>query len=268
MECPPFLNPAEDWQAELTRWLPECAAHLRFTSQTIGPGDVAEILRGLVMGIQQHFGPALPFSHTIPSTGSTGWRIICQYDEESVGRASLELARRALDAALRGTMLDFAAEMQRLSDLSGEVGLGPSTRTMVNAAVARNIPFHRLTEGSLVQLGHGSRQRKILAAATSQTSAIAEDIVQDKDLTRRLLTAVGLPVPAGRPVVSAEDAWIAAQEIGLPVVVKPRALSCGVALDYRSDVGPCRSAGWCVVAPAPGPPAHRCSRCIQRHAAR
>jgi len=36
------------------------------------------------------------------------------------------------------------------------------------------------------------------------------------------LHAAGVPVPLGRPVTSAEDAWAAAQEIGLPVVVKPR----------------------------------------------
>jgi cyanophycin synthetase len=91
----------------------------------------------------------------------------------------------------------------------------------VDAAVARGIPVRRLTEGSLVQLGWGRRQRRILAAATSQTSAIAEDIVQDKNLTCKLLREVGLPVPLGCPVASAEEAWTAALEIGLPVVVKP-----------------------------------------------
>jgi cyanophycin synthetase len=108
-----------------------------------------------------------------------------------------------------------------LGELAQDVCLGPSTRAMVDAARLRGIPIHRLTEGSLVQLGWGSKQKKILAAATSLTSAISEDIVQDKDFTLRLLNQIGLPVPQGRPVKNADDAWAAANEIGLPVVVKP-----------------------------------------------
>ena len=56
-----------------------------------------------------------------------------------------------------------------------------------------------------MQLGYGSKQRRILAAETDRTGAIAEYIAQDKDLTRSLLTAVGVPVPEGRPVESAAD---------------------------------------------------------------
>ncbi len=100
--------------------------------------------------------------------------------------------------------------------------LGPSTGSIVQAAVARNIPFRRLTEGSLVQFGWGSKQRRIQAAEIDATSAIAESIAQDKELTKQLLDAAGVPVPLGRVAVDPDDAWAAAQEIGLPVVVKPK----------------------------------------------
>ena len=73
-----------------------------------------------------------------------------------------------------------------------------------------------------MQLGYGSRQHRILAAETDRTSAIAESIVQDKELTKSLLESIGVPVPKGRTANSAEDAWLAAQEIGVPVVVKPK----------------------------------------------
>ena len=88
--------------------------------------------------------------------------------------------------------------------------------------MARNIPYRRLTQGSLVQFGWGSKQRRIQAAECDTTSAIAEGIAQDKELTKKLLHAAGVPVPLGRPVHSADDAWAAAQEIGGAVVVKPR----------------------------------------------
>jgi phosphoribosylaminoimidazole carboxylase (NCAIR synthetase) len=73
----------------------------------------------------------------------------------------------------------------------------------------------------LVQLGHGAAQRRIWTAETDRTSAIAESIASDKDLTKTLLKACGVPVPEGCIVRSAEEAWEEAQDIGLPVVVKP-----------------------------------------------
>ena len=112
--------------------------------------------------------------------------------------------------------------MSRLRELNEDIRLGPSTGAIVRAAVARGIPFRRLTDGSMVQFGWGSRQRRIQAAETDLTGAVAESIAQDKELTRILLSAAGIPVPSGRPVADAEDAWIAACEIGGPVVVKPR----------------------------------------------
>mgnify|MGYP000213853208 CR=1 FL=1 len=67
--------------------------------------------------------------------------------------------------------------------------LADDYRDLVQAAVARNIPFRRLTDGSLVLFGWGSRQRRIQAAETDRSSAIAESIAQDKELTKRLLDA-------------------------------------------------------------------------------
>ena len=71
------------------------------------------------------------------------------------------------------------------------------------------------------QLGYGSRQRRIWTAESDRTSAIAEGISSDKDLTKSLLSQCGIPIPEGEVVDSPEQAWSAAQDIGLPVVVKP-----------------------------------------------
>src|ERR1700745_1623564 len=97
-----------------------------------------------------------------------------------------------------------------------------SSAAIVDAAKARDIPCIRLNTDSLVQLGYGSKQRRIIAAETDRTSAIAESIASNKDLTRTLLKAAGVPVPEGRPVTDVEDAWRAAQELGGAVVVKPQ----------------------------------------------
>ncbi|HET9954246.1 MAG TPA: cyanophycin synthetase, partial [Polyangiaceae bacterium] len=152
----------------------------------------------------------------------TEHRIVVEYAEEEIGRKALAMAVEIVLAARAGTSLDLEAQLTELRHAYENERLGPSTGSIVRAALDRGIPARRLTSGSLVMLGHGARQRRIWAAETDRTSAIAEAIAQDKELTKSLLRAAGVPVPEGRPVESPEQAWEAAQEVGLPVVVKPR----------------------------------------------
>jgi cyanophycin synthetase len=78
-----------------------------------------------------------------------------------------------------------------------------------------------LPTGNLVQLGYGAAQRRIWTAETDRTSAIAEGISRDKDLTKTLLRRAACRSPKARWSTAPEDAWEAAEDIGLPVVVKP-----------------------------------------------
>jgi cyanophycin synthetase len=139
-----------------------------------------------------------------------------------VGRLALELAHGLLQALSAHTPWDIPAAIARLQELDEDIRLGPSTGAIVQAAIARDIPFRRLTQGSLVQFGWGVNQRRIQAAEIDRTSAIAESIAQDKDLSKLLLDAMGVPVPQGRAVATLEEATHAMHELAGPVVVKPR----------------------------------------------
>ncbi|MBX6311504.1 MAG: cyanophycin synthetase, partial [Isosphaeraceae bacterium] len=161
------------------------------------------------------------------------------YEEETVGRACLDAARALCLAALDDRPFEVAAEVRRLRELADAQRLGRSTLAILQAARARDIPVYALnpSDWRLLQLGQGVRRQLMLAAETEATGAIAASISQDKELTKELLRAVGVPVPEGRPVADADDAWAAAQELGLPVVVKPqdRDLALGVYLDLRTE---------------------------------
>jgi cyanophycin synthetase len=147
--------------------------------------------------------------------------VACQ--EEALGRGCLEAAQKICLAAWHDSGVDLPDIIVQLRNLYDTVCLGPSTRAIVRAANDRGIPARRLIDRrSLVQLGHGARQRRIMTAETDRTGALAETISQDKELTKWLLRAVGVPVPEGRPADSPADAWQAAQDIVPPVVVKPR----------------------------------------------
>jgi cyanophycin synthetase len=182
---------------------------------------MAHVLELAALDLQAQAGCPVTFSCTTPTVEPRVYQVVVEYSEEAVGRLAMELAQSLCDSALNDTPFDLSAALAQLKELDEDVRLGPSTGCIVNAAIAKNIPFSRMTEGSMVRFGWGSKQRRIQAAEMDVTSAIAESIAQDKDLTKKLLAAAGVPVPTGRQVKDAEDAWEAALEVGLPVVVKP-----------------------------------------------
>lgn len=183
---------------------------------------VEDLLGLLVADFQERTGAEAGFRASRRPPGGNVARLAVQFQDEDVARGALDLALAAVEAAVAGRSLDVAAEVDRLRALARQVGIGPNTAPIVAAARARGIPVRRLNADSLIQLGYGARQRRFQTAFTDRTSAIAESISNDKDLTKDMLRAVGVPVPDGRPVEGPEDAWEAALDIGLPVVVKPR----------------------------------------------
>ena len=137
-----------------------------------------------------------------------------EYVEEPVGRLASSLPKRWFNAASTDTRLRPGRRLVPLKDLDGDIRLGPSTGAIVQAAVARGIPTAAWTGAARSSSAGAVRQRRIQAGKAKPTlsSAIAESIAQDKELTKQLLHAAGVAVPPGRPVKDAEDAWAAAQE--------------------------------------------------------
>lgn len=179
------------------------------------------ILEHVVLELQNLAGMKTGFGQTRSTHISGVYKMAFRTREEQVGRQALQVGRALLMAAIEDQPFDLETHLTELRDLVDARCLGPSTASIVDAATNRKIPSIRLTEGNLVQLGHGAAQRRIWTAETDRTSAIAESIACDKDLTKTLLKSCGVPVPEGCIVRSAEEAWEEAQDIGLPVVIKP-----------------------------------------------
>lgn len=183
---------------------------------------MAHILEHVTLELQSLAGTPVGFGRARETNTDGIYKVAIAYKEEKLALACLDRAFELIQAAINDTPYDVAKVAAELKEFAYDVCLGPSTRSIVDAAKAKSIPWRRLNEGSLVQLGYGIHQRRICTAETDSTSAIAESIAQDKELTRSLLRSIGIPTPEGRAVESAEDAWEAAEDIGLPVVVKPQ----------------------------------------------
>ncbi|NMM12193.1 MAG: cyanophycin synthetase [Rhodoferax sp.] len=179
------------------------------------------ILEHVVLELQNLAGMRTGFGKTRQTSVRGVYKMAFRTRQEQVGRAALLAGCDLLMAAIEDHPYDVAATVHKLRDMVDALCLGPSTSHIVDAATERGIPNIRLSDGNLVQLGHGASQRRIWTAETDQTSAIAEEIASDKDLTKSLLQSCGVPVPQGRVIKTADEAWEAAQDVGLPVVLKP-----------------------------------------------
>jgi len=215
------IDKLEGFEGRLRARFPGMGA-LKPTGHADDAVPLVHVLELTTLNLQAQAGCPVTYSRITPTFEAGIFQMVVQYTEEAVGRLAVELAEELIAAALADKPFDLPAALSRLRELDEDVRLGPSTGSIVDAAVARDIPFRRLTEGSMVMFGWGSKQRRIQAAEMDSTGAIAETIAQDKELTKKLLDAAGVPVPHGRNVDSAADAWAAALEIGLPVVLKPK----------------------------------------------
>ena len=221
VSCPPdqrAIAQLPGFEQRLHARFPAVGA-LHATGETI---SLANVLEAAALSLQAQAGCPVTFSRTTATPEEGVYQTVVEYSEEAVGRLAVTMAENLINAALNDTAFDLDAALTELRDLDEDVRLGPSTGSIVNAALARDIPIRRLTEGSMVMFGWGSKQRRIQAAEMDTTSAIGESIAQDKELTKKLLHAAGVPVPYGRTVEDEADAWQAAQDIGMPVVVKPK----------------------------------------------
>ncbi|RYF31914.1 MAG: cyanophycin synthetase [Comamonadaceae bacterium] len=182
------------------------------------------VLEHVVIELLNLAGMPTGFGQTRSTSQHGVYRMVFRARDEQVARAALAEGHKLMMAAINNDPFTPADVQKAVGVVRGQVEdcyLGPSTACIVGAATDRGIPHMRLNSGNLVQLGYGASQQRIWTAETDYTSAIGESIASDKELTKSLLASCGVPVPEGQVVESAEEAWEAAEDIGLPVAVKP-----------------------------------------------
>ncbi|HKX84240.1 MAG TPA: cyanophycin synthetase, partial [Pyrinomonadaceae bacterium] len=160
-------------------------------------------------------------------TGTRGiYNVVFSYIEEECGRYAGRAAVRLFEEIAEGKALDeirksIADDLQRMREIREVVSFGPSTASLVDEAVHRDIPFIRLNDQSLVQLGYGVHQKRIQATVTANTNMIATDIAGNKHATKKLLGDMGVPVPKGFRIRSMGDLETTVESVGYPCVIKP-----------------------------------------------
>lgn len=188
---------------------------------------LGHVMEHVSLELQELAGIAVGFGRA-RSAGPPGvYNVIYECEERETGIMAGETAIDLIEALIAGEPFDVADRISELRRLYERNSLGPSTRSIVDAATKRDIPYMRLDDLNLVQLGYGSKAKKIQATIASTTKYMGVEIAGDKDTTKTILGFHGVPVPKGDSTRHLDTAIRIAQRIGWPVVVKPLDASHG-----------------------------------------
>jgi cyanophycin synthetase len=182
---------------------------------------MGHVIEHIALEIQTLAGMETGFGRTRETKTPGIYNVVFSYTEENVGMFAAESAVAIAEALIAGTDYDVEADIQKMREIRERVRLGPSTGSIVDEAVARDIPWIRLGTNSLVQLGYGINQMRFQATITCKTSSIAVDIACNKEQTKRMLDLASIPVANGGICVDEEDLEATVKKIGYPIVIKP-----------------------------------------------
>ena len=191
---------------------------------------LGHVLEHVAIELQNVAGEEVTFGKTRSTDKPGVYSVVYEYAQKEEGIAAGELAVRLLSSLLptelqpRSSVPEgwqWPTARDEFIRYAQRRALGPSTASLVRAAEERNIPWLRLNDQSLIQLGHGKYQQRIQATITGRTPHIAVELASDKEETNKILASLGLPVPKQELVQTEEAALRAAHRLGLPVVTKP-----------------------------------------------
>lgn len=211
---------------------------LRRISEGTWAGHVIE---HIALELQTLAGMDTGFGRTRATATQGIYNVVFNYFEEECGLYAADAAVEVFLAIAEGIPVELLKEnialhVKKLAAIREEVRLGPSTSAIVNEALERGIPYIRLNDSSLVQLGYGVYQQRIEAASTCRTGIIGVELASDKNSAKKLLAFHGIPVPSGKVVEEESELEDAINETGFPAVVKPLDSNQGkgITLNLRS----------------------------------
>ncbi len=182
---------------------------------------MGHVIEHIALETQSLAGMETGFGRTRETKTPGTYNVVFSYIEEKVGLYAAESAVRIAEALIKGEDYDLQADIKKMREIREDVRLGPSTGSIVDEAVARDIPWIRLGTNSLVQLGYGVNQMRFQATITCKTSNIAVDIACNKEQTKKILSDNAIPVAKGDICVDEEDLKYTIDRIGYPIVLKP-----------------------------------------------
>ncbi|MFO0865786.1 MAG: hypothetical protein U0744_14240 [Gemmataceae bacterium] len=183
---------------------------------------LAHIFEHVVLELQSLAGSEVGYGKTRVTSQDGVYKIAIEYSDEEMGRLACEVGRELCMAAVQGADFDVQAAVAKLQAIVEKNKLSPIATEVMQAAKKLGVPATLLDPGGLLHIGQGAKGHRILNGQTDRSSGVGVSIAYDRQLTREILHSVGVPTPWGRSASTADEAWATAEEMTLPVVLRPR----------------------------------------------
>ncbi|AEI50602.1 cyanophycin synthetase [Runella slithyformis] len=182
---------------------------------------LGHVIEHVALELQTLAGMFCGYGRTRSADTPGVYHVVFAYQLEKAGLYAAEAAVCLVEALKNNVPYDLRKDVQLLAEIHRTEGMGPSTRSIIEAAERRQIPYKRLNSDSLILLGQGVHQKLLQAGMTGNTGSIAVELASDKEATRQILDDGFVPVPKGETVSSVEELRKTVAALGFPVVLKP-----------------------------------------------
>ncbi|ANH81896.1 cyanophycin synthetase [Niabella ginsenosidivorans] len=195
---------------------------------------LGHVIEHVALELQSLSGMDVAFGRTRSVINNPGiYHVVFAYTTPKAGIYAGQAAVEIVQAVALNKDCLLVKHLHTLKKIAAEEKWGPSTNAIAEEATKRNIPVTRLNKGSLIMLGQGIKRKMIWAAVADNTSGVSIDIAGNKQLTKELLMAAGIPVPKGSTVKSSAGITAAVRSVGLPVTIKPVSANQGKGVTTR-----------------------------------
>lgn len=182
---------------------------------------LGHVMEHVALEIQSMAGMECGYGRTRETNTRGVYNMVFTYSIEEAGLYAAEAAFRIVKAIAENEEYDIDNDINELKELALKHGLGPSTKSIVDEAQRRGIPWMRLGTNSRIQLGYGAMQKQFQATITTNTSEIAVRTAGNKHATKKLLSEHFIPVADGDTCSTEEGLKEITDKIGFPIVIKP-----------------------------------------------
>ena len=182
---------------------------------------LGHVIEHVALEIQSMAGMECGFGRTKGTNIRGVYNMVFAYRIEEAGLYAAQAAFRMVEAIVKDEPYDYDNDIEELRTLARRFGLGPSTKSIVDEAERRGIPWIRFGTNSKIQLGYGAAQKIFQATMTCNTSDVAVRTAGNKDTAKKLLAQFCIPVAAGDSCSTEEGLKEIVEAIGFPIVIKP-----------------------------------------------
>lgn len=182
---------------------------------------MGHVIEHIALELQTLAGMEAGYGRTRSTSEKGIYNVVFSYKDEEAGLYAAKAAVRIAQAIIAAQSYDLEADINKLREICERNCLGPSTKSIIDEAARRNIPWMRLGKDSMIQLGYGANQMRFQATTTCKTNVLAVDLASNKQRTKQMLDAAAIPVPKGGVCTDEDSLKVIINEIGFPVVIKP-----------------------------------------------